>query len=135
MTRDRRHREDAAAWPVVLSAVLLSGAVAAVVSTATVRLASVESPAIASVRLGEIAAGYAAEAAKSGTAPDAVRAWGAALEAALERVAARHGATLLPARAVAAGAPDVTSEVEAALASILARGGQVRNGPPPGDGP
>ena len=49
-----------------------------------------------------------------------MRAWGEALEAALDRVAARHRLVLLPARAVAAGAPDATVRVEAALAAILA---------------
>ena len=69
-------------------------------------------------------AAYAVKAAGENAAAAAVasdaRAWGAALEAALARVAARHGAVLLPARAVAAGAPDVTAEVEAVLAGLLA---------------
>ena len=121
--RSDRHREDVAAWPVLLSAVLLSGAVAAAVSAAVVRFAAEPAPGVASVRLGAIAADYASGAARSGTAPDAVRAWGVALEAALEEVAARHGVVLLPARAVAAGAPDVTAEVEAALAAGLDRAG------------
>ena len=66
-------------------------------------------------------AAYATRAAKDGGASEDVRAWGAALEAALEEVAARRGAVLLPARAVAAGAPDATAEVEAAMAWRLAR--------------
>ena len=81
-------------------------------------------PRIASVRLGEMTAAYAVKAAGENAAAAAVasdaRAWGAALETALARVAARHGAVLLPARAVAAGAPDVTAEVEAVLAGLLA---------------
>ena len=97
-----RHREDIV-WPVVLSAVLLSGAVAAAVSAATVRLAVPEAPAIASVRLGEIAAAYAVEAAGTESrAEDAAaeaRRWAAALETALARVAEREGVVLLPARA------------------------------------
>ena len=117
------HR-DAAAWPVMLSAVLLSGAVAAAVSAATVRLAAPEAPAIASVRLGEIAAAWAVTAAgkdstAEATAADA-RAWAAALESALAMVAERHRVVLLPARAVAAGAADMTAHVEAALAAVLA---------------
>jgi len=40
---------------------------------------------------------------------------------------------LLPARAVAAGAPDLTSEVETALAAILARAA-AGNTSPAGDG-
>ena len=69
-------------------------------------------------------AAYAVKAAGENAAAAAVasdaRAWGAALEAALARVAARHDVVLLPARAVAAGAPDVTAEVEAVLAGLLA---------------
>ena len=48
------------------------------------------------------------------------RLWAAALETALARVAARHRVVLLPARAVAAGAPDLTAEVEAELAGLPA---------------
>ena len=111
---------------VVLSAVLLSGAVAAAVSAATVRLAADRSPRIASVRLGEIATGYAVKAAGDGasaeTAAAGARAWAFALETALVRVADRHGTVLLPARAVAAGAPDLTAQVESALAEALGAG-------------
>ena len=124
LRRRAPRRRDDAAWPVVLSAVLLAGAVAAAVSAAMLRFAPVDGPRIASVRLGEMTAAYAVKAAGENAAAAAVasdaRAWGAALEAALARVAARHGAVLLPARAVAAGAPDVTAEVEAVLAGLLA---------------
>ena len=124
MGRERRHREDGA-WPVILSAVLLSGAVAAAVSAATIRLAAPEAPAIASVRLGEITAAYAVTAAGKDSTADATaadaRAWAAALESALTMVAERHRVVLLPARAVAAGAPDMSAHVEAALAAVLAR--------------
>ena len=115
-----RWRDDGVA-PVLASAALLAGGIAAVVAAATVRLAPDEAPRIASVRLGEMTAAYATRAAKDGRAAEDVRAWGAALEAALEEVAARRGAVLLPARAVAAGAPDATAEVEAAMARRLAR--------------
>ena len=122
--RSRRGRYDAA-WPVVLSAVLLAGAVAAAVSAAMLRFAPVDGPRIASVRLGEMTATYAVKAAGENAAAAAVasdaRAWGTALEAALARVAARHDVVLLPARAVAAGAPDMTARVEAVLAALLAR--------------
>ena len=118
------------AWPVLLSAVLLAGAVAAVVSAAMPRLAPPDAPGIASVRLGEITAAYTTRAAAEGRTAEDVRAWGEALEAALDRVALRHGAVLLPARAVAAGAPDLTAEVEAALAAVLARGGPTSPGDP-----
>ena len=108
----------------LLSSVLLAGALAAAVSAAMLRFASDGRPMIASVRLGEMTARYAVKAAGE-NAPAAIaasdaRAWGTALETALGRVAASHGVVLLPARAVAAGAPDLTAEVEAALTGLLA---------------
>ena len=117
-------------WPVMVSAVLLSAAMAAAVAAATLRLGpdlvpgyGVEpSPRIASVRLGEMTAAYTTRAASEGRTGEDVRAWGAALEHALDHVAERRGVVLLPARAVAAGAPDLTREVEETLAAILARG-------------
>ena len=125
LRRRAPRRRDDAAWPVVLSAVLLAGAVAAAVAAAMLRFAPVDGPRIASVRLGEMTAAYAVKAAGENAAAAAVasdaRAWGTALEAALARVAVRHDVVLLPARAVAAGAPDVTAEVEAVLAALLAR--------------
>ena len=124
----------ASSWPVMVSAVLLSGAVAAAVAAATLRLAAPDVPRLASVRLGEITAAYTARAAAAGETSDGVRAWGAALEAALERVAQRHGAVLLPARAVAAGAPDLTPEVEAALAALLEGRRPETGAPSSGDG-
>ena len=90
-------------------------------------------PRIASVRLAELAAAHAARIARADTAPGetaaATRAWAVALEAALARVALHHGAVLLPARAVAAGAPDLTAEVEAAMARVMA--GQAPTEPAP----
>ena len=136
--RDLSGRSDpgsasgASAWPVMVSAVLLSGAVAAAVAAATVRFAAPEGPRIAGVRLAEITAAYTTRAAAAGETVESVRAWGAALETALERVASRHGAVLLPARAVAAGAPDMTRHVEETLAAILARGRLVGTGTLPG---
>ena len=121
-------------WPVMVSAVLLSGAVAAAVAAATVRLAAPEAAPIASVRLGEMTAAYTTRAATEGRTAEDVRAWGEALEAALDHVAERHGLVLLPARAVAAGAPDVTWLVEAVLAERLARGQARGSGAPAGDG-
>ena len=121
----RKAERSDAAWPVIVSAVLLSGAVAAVVSVGMPRLAS-PAPRIAGVRLAEIAADYTTRAASEGMAVEDVRAWGAALEAALDLVAESDGLVLLPARAVAAGAPDVTDRVEAALASFLAVGEAMR---------
>ena len=116
----------AGSWPVMVSAVLLSGAVAAAVAAATIRYGVDEPPRIAGVRLAEITAAYTTRAASEGKSADDVRAWGEALEAALDRVAARHRLVLLPARAVAAGAPDETARVEAALAAILADRGAAR---------
>ncbi len=105
----------------MVSAVLLSGAVAAAVAAAMLRLAAPEAASIASVRLGEMTAAYTTRAAAEGQTAEDVRTWGEALEAALDRVSRRHGVVLLPARAVAAGAPDLTPKVEAALAALLAR--------------
>ena len=117
---------SASSWPVVASAVLLSGAVAAAVAAATLRYGVEEPPRIAGVRLAEITASYTTRAASQGESAEDVRAWGEALEAALDRVAARHRLVLLPARAVAAGAPDATTKVEAALAAILAARGNAQ---------
>ena len=113
-------------WPMIVSAVLLSGAIAAAVAAATLRYGIEPPPRIAGVRLAEITAAYTTRAASEGRSVEDVRAWGEALEAALDRVAARHRLVLLPARAVAAGAPDATARVEAALAAILADRGAAR---------
>ena len=117
----------------MLAAALLACGVAAAVAAATVRYGVEAPPRIAGVRLAEITAAYTTRAATEGRTAEDVRAWGAALETALHRVAARHGAVLLPARAVAAGAPDLTIEVEAALVAVLARTAGMDT-PPPGDG-
>ena len=113
-------------WPILVSAVLLSGAIAAAVAAATLRYGVEEPPRIAGVRLAEITAAYTTRAASGGRSAEGVRAWGEALEAALGQVAERHRLVLLPARAVAAGAPDATARVEAALAAILADRGAAR---------
>ncbi len=118
---------------VVLCAALLAGGVAAAVAAATVRVAAPEAASIASVRLGEMTAAYTTRAAAEGGTAEDVRAWGEALEAALGWVSRRHGVVLLPARAVAAGAPDLTRQVEAALARFLARRTGGSAGSPPGD--
>ena len=123
MPRKPDMKRGETAWPVMVSAVLLSGAVAAAVAAATLRYGVEPAPGIASVRLGEMTAAYTTRAAAEGGTAEDVRAWGEALEAALDRVSRRHGAVLLPARAVAAGAPDLTPQVEAALAELLARRG------------
>ena len=117
----------------LVSAVLLSAGVAAAVAAATVRIAAPEGPQFASVRLAEITAAYTTRAAAEGRTSGDVRAWGVALEAALDHVAERHGAVLLPARAVAAGAPDLTWLVEAVLEEFLARRKGAGTALPPGD--
>ena len=104
---------------VLASAVLLAGGVAAAVATAAVRLAPPEAPAIATVRLAELTAQFATRAAGNGGSAHGARAWATALERALDLVAEREGVVLVPARAVAAGAPDLTAEVETALARLL----------------
>jgi len=116
-------------------ALLLSGGVAAAIAAATLRYGVEPPPRIAGVRLAEITAAYTTRAATEGRTSEEVRAWGAALEAALGRIAERHRAVLLPARAVAAGAPDLTAQVEAALAEVLARNAKDRIDAPPGEGP
>jgi hypothetical protein len=118
-------------WPVLVSAVLLSGAVAAAVAAGMLRYGVEPAPGIAGVRLGEMTAAYTTRAAAEGRTAQDVRAWGEALEAALDLVAEGRGVVLLPARAVAAGAPDLTPEVEAALAAILARRGTASAGEKP----
>ena len=117
---------NGSSWPVMVSAVLLSGAVAAAVAAATLRYGVEPPPRIAGVRLAEITVAYTTRAASEGETAEDVRAWGEALEMALDRVAERYRLVLLPARAVAAGAPDATARVEAALAAILADRGVVR---------
>ena len=129
-----RVRDRLAGWPVMVSAVLLSGALAAAVAAATVRYGVEPPPGIAGVRLAEITAAYTARAASQGLSAEDVRAWGTALEAALDHVAKRHGTVLLPARAVAAGAPDMTRQVEAALVELLAQRTGGSAGAVPGDG-
>jgi len=119
---------------VVLCAALLAGGMAAAVAAAMLRYGVEPPPRIAGVRLAEITAAYTTRAAAEGRTSEEVRAWGAALEAALDHVAAHHGAVLLPARAIAAGAPDLTRQVEAALAQFLARRTGGSAGAAPGDG-
>ena len=131
---------------VLLSAVLLAMGVSAAVSAVFVRYADHTGPRIVTVRLAELAAEHVLQAAdaagygtetdtggavrqalmpdatlESGAAYDArtTRVWAVSLEKALGTVAARHGAVLLPARAVAAGAVDVTGEVRAELTRLF----------------
>ena len=108
---------------VLLSAALLAFGISAVTAAVTVRMAADEGPRAASVRLAELAAEHAGDAARADATAEetaaATRAWAVALEDALGEVAARRGAVLLPARAVAAGAPDLTADVRAVMAATL----------------
>jgi len=100
---------------VVLSAVLLAAGVAAAVAAGVTRVATSGSPQIASVRIAELAAEHVERAAQGGGSADEIRAstraWAAALERALGEIAERRRTVLLPSRAVAAGAPDLTDLV------------------------
>ncbi len=115
-------------------AVLVSAGVAAAVAAATVRVKAPEGPRIASVRLAEMTAAWTARAATEGRTGEDARAWGVALEAALDHVAERHDVVLLPARAVASGTPDLTRLVEAVLEEFLARRTGGETALPPGGG-
>ena len=135
MSHKTEMKRSDSAWPVMISVVLLSGAVAAVVAAGVLRYGMEPPPRIAAVRLAEMTTAWTTRAAAEGVSAEGVRAWGAALETALDRVARDHGVVLLPARAVAAGAPDMTPQVEAALGEILARTTSRSSGASPGDGP
>ena len=109
--------------PALLATLVLAAAVASAVAVAMVRLTQADPPRIASVRLAELTARFALDAAGNELSGEAAaaeaRRWGSALQHALRSVAERHRAVLLPARAVAEGALDLTPEVEAALARAL----------------
>ncbi len=108
---------------VLVSAVLLAAGVAAAVAAGVTRIAADPGTGpgqalgsqIASVRLAELAAEHAEGAARAGMPAEDIRestrAWAAALERALGDIAERRRMVLLPSRAVAAGAPDLTDLV------------------------
>ena len=102
------------------AALLLAAGVAAAVSAGTLRFSLEKPQRIASVRLSSLTADFIAKTHRQGGSNEealaAARDWGARLEEALARVAARRGVVLLAAGAVAAGAVDVTAEVEAVMA-------------------
>ena len=104
------------------AALLLAAGVAAAVSAGTLRFSLENPPRIASVRLSTLTADYVTRSLRAGGDSEkslaAARDWGARLETALARVAARRGVVLLSAGAVAAGAVDVTAEVEAVMAEL-----------------
>ncbi|MDD9992399.1 MAG: TrbI F-type domain-containing protein [Rhodospirillales bacterium] len=109
---------------VVLSAVLLAAGVAAAVAAGVTRMATENGPHIASVRIAELAAEHAERAAQGGGSADEIRAstraWAAALERALGEIAERRRMVLLPSRAVAAGAPDLTGLVRSMVEDTIA---------------
>ena len=102
---------------------LVAGGTAAAVAALALRLAPEAPPPVARVHLEALVAGHVEAATREGASPAATRAFALALESALAGVAARHRVVLLPARAVAAGAPDLTPAVRAALDATLAEGG------------
>lgn len=107
------------------AALLLAAGIAAAVSAVTARLALERVPRIASVRLSGLTADYVTRSLREGgdskKALDEARDWARRLEEALARTAARRGVVLLTSGAVAAGAQDLTREVEAAMAELASR--------------
>jgi len=93
------------------------------VAALALRLAPEPPPPVARVHLDALVAAHVEAAARDGAGPAAIRAFAGALESTLAEIAARHRVVLLPARAVAAGAPDLTPAVQAALEAALAEGG------------
>lgn len=111
--------------PAFAAALLLAAGVAAAVSAVTVRLALERAPRVASVRISSLTAGYVTRALREGgdskKALEETRKWAGRLEDALTRVSTRRRVVLLTAGAVAAGAEDLTAEVEAAMAELASR--------------
>ena len=112
------------------AALLLAAGIAAAVSAVTVRLATENIPRIASVRLSSLTADYVTKSLRedgdSKKALDEARDWARRLEEALARTAARRGVVLFTSGAVAAGAEDLTGEVEAAMAELASRKGATK---------
>ncbi len=104
---------------------LLAAGIAAAVSAVTTRIVLERVPRVASVRLSGLTADYVTKSLRDGgdskKALDEAREWAKRLEEALTRVAARRDVVLLTAGAVAAGAEDLTAEVEAAMAELATR--------------
>ena len=112
-------------FPAFAAALLLAAGVSAAVSAVTARLTLERVPRIASVRLSSLTADYVTRSLREGgdsrKALDEAREWARRLEEALRRVSARRGVVLLTSGAVAAGAQDLTREVEAAMAELASR--------------
>lgn len=111
------------AFRLLAASALVAGGTAALVAALALRLAPEPPPPVARVHLEALVAAHVEAAARDGAAPEATRAFASALESALAGVAARHRVVLLPARAVAAGVPDLTGAVRAALEAALAEDG------------
>ena len=113
--------------PAFAAALLLAAGVSAAVSAVTVRLALERVPRIASVRLSSLTADYVTRSLRDGgdskKALDEAREWARRLEEALTKVSTRRRAVLFSSGAVAAGAEDLTREVEAAMAALASRKG------------
>ena len=107
------------------AALLLAAGVSAAVSAVTARLALEPVPRIASVRLSSLTADYVTRSLRDGgdskKALDEARDWARRLDEALTRVAAQRGVVLFTSGAVAAGAEDLTREVEASMAALASR--------------
>ena len=109
----------------LVCAVLLAAVVAAAVAAGTARMTAEDGPSVASVRIAELAAEHAEAAARADASPEdtaaGVRVWAAALDGVLAEIAERHRLVLLPARAVVAGAPDLTDAVRLMVEDRLKR--------------
>ena len=111
--------------PAFVAALMLAAGVSAAVSAVTARLALGRVPRVASVRLSSLTADYVTRSLRGGgdskKALDEAREWAGRLEEALRRVSTRRRAVLFTSGAVAAGAQDLTREVEAAMAELASR--------------
>ena len=111
--------------PAFAAALLLAAGVAAAVSAVTARITMERVPRIASVRLSSLTADYVTRSLREGgdskKALEEAREWAGRLEEALTRISTRRRAVLLTAGAVAAGAEDLTAEIEAAMAELASR--------------
>ncbi len=105
--------------PSLAASALVAAGTAALVAALALRLAPEPPPPVARVHLESLVAAHVEAAARGGATPETTHAFAAALDAALAEVAAHHRVVLLPARAVAAGAPDLTPAVQAVLDATL----------------
>ena len=117
---DLRPRPEIGGWRLLACAVLLNAGISAVIAAGFAGSAANTAPRIATVRLAELVAarvdGVARGDADAEDAARAAREWAAALEGVLADVASRNRLVILPAQSVAAGALDLTGEIEAEIA-------------------